>query len=160
MEEFKMSQKVIKTAEDCLAFHEMDLQSSTDLTGSNVSETIIPGDAIKSARVNLGLSMEMMAILMGVNLPAMVRYENISLPPYPQGAVSRKMALLINWMADEKSYNDIIHLLQKRKGLATLSGLLQTESVLTYMNITAIKRLNDSLDAEPVKNLVQIIGNA
>ncbi|MDR3135434.1 MAG: hypothetical protein LBU69_04985 [Deltaproteobacteria bacterium] len=133
-------------ASDYLAFHELDLQNSKDLVVTKVLEATIPCEAIRKARNSLGLSHELMAILLGINLPAMIRYENLSLPPYPQGAVSRKMAMLINWLADPKSSKDIAALLERRNGLATLSGLLQAESVITYVSLAGIK--NDSSHAE------------
>jgi hypothetical protein len=44
--------------------------------------------------------------------------------------------LLINWLSDETSRSEILDLLKKKtSGLATLSGLLQSESVATYLSM-------------------------
>ena len=125
------------SAEEYMAFHNLDLQHSTDLSGANVVESVIPASAVKMARETLGLSKETMAVLLGVTLCAWIRYENISVAPYPQGTVSRKMGILINWLADEKAKSDILNLLKRPTGLATLSGLLQSESVTTYIALSA-----------------------
>jgi hypothetical protein len=134
-----MNDYVVKSAEDYLAFHELDLQNSFDLTGTKVIEATIPSDAVRKTRMTLGLSLEMMAVLLGVNLSTMVRYETISLPPYPQGNISRKLGLLINWLADPNSCQEILGLIAKDNGLATLSGLLQTESVVTFISLAALR---------------------
>jgi hypothetical protein len=77
----------------------------------------------------------MFALLLGINLTAMLRYESISVPPYPQGNVSRKILLLSAWMADPKSAADIGELLSQDGGLATMSGLLQSESVSSFLKL-------------------------
>jgi hypothetical protein len=155
-----MPKQLSQNAEDYLAFHELDLQNSSDLDGSKIVEAAIPNEAVRKTRRTLGLNLEMMAILLGVNLSAMIRYENISLPPYPQGVVARKMGLLINWLTDNKSKGDILSLLSKDNGLATLSGLLQTESVLTFMRLTGQQNLPEgeegAFDGDPAR----VVGNA
>ncbi|MDR2386850.1 MAG: hypothetical protein LBE80_04595 [Deltaproteobacteria bacterium] len=153
-----MPKQLSQNAEDYLAFHELDLQNSSDLVGTKIVEASIPNEAVRRTRKTLGLNLDMMAILLGVNLSTMIRYENISLPPYPQGPVARKMGLLINWLADPRSKGDILNLLNKSNGLATLSGLLQTESVLTFMHLSNSKELGEgeNLTGDPG----QVVGNA
>jgi transcriptional regulator with XRE-family HTH domain len=159
-----MNNQVINSAEEYLAFHELDLQNSSDLTGTKIIEATIPNEAVRKTRLALGLSLELMAVLIGVNLAAMIRYENLSLPPYPQGNVSRKLGLLINWMADATSSQEIINLLTKKNGLATLSGLLQTESVVTYMNLASHKEAHqagqNNSSSSTFGGTGQVIGNA
>ncbi|MDR2366865.1 MAG: hypothetical protein LBF58_01945 [Deltaproteobacteria bacterium] len=150
---------VTPSAEEYLAFHELDLQNSSDLTGTKVTEAVIPVEAVRNCRLALGLNMEMMAVLLGVNLSSMVRYENISLPPYPQGAVSRKVGILINWLGDAKSRRDIVGLLSKPNGIATLSGLLQTESVITFLCLSSIKE-GEAEKTASFRDPAQVMGNA
>jgi transcriptional regulator with XRE-family HTH domain len=150
-----MNEFLHQDAEDYLAFHELDLQNSADLSGPKIIEATIPTEAVKKTRKTLGLTLELFAVLLGINLAAMIRYENISLPPYPQGHVSRKLGLLINWLADAKSSQDIKDLMSKDNGIATLSGLLQTESVSTYLSLSGLKRMG-----APDNGAGQVVGNA
>ncbi|MDR2301717.1 MAG: helix-turn-helix domain-containing protein [Deltaproteobacteria bacterium] len=149
-----------QNAEDYLAFHELDLQNSSDLVGNKIVEASIPNEAVRRTRIALGLNLDMMAILLGVNLSSMIRYENISLPNYPQGPVARKMGLLINWLADPKSKGDILNLLGRDNGLATLSGLLQTESVMTFMHLSSLKELSEDENKAFTGDPGQVVGNA
>jgi hypothetical protein len=160
----KMNNQAINNAEDYLAFHELDLQNSSDLTGKKIIEAAIPNEAVRKTRLALGLSLDLMAVLLGVNLAAMIRYENLSLPPYPQGNVSRKLGLLINWMADATSSQEIINLLARKNGLATLSGLLQTESVVTYLNLSSYNETHqggqNNSSPSDFGGTGQVVGNA
>jgi hypothetical protein len=156
-----MNHNVVQNAEDYLAFHELDLQNSNDLCGTKVIETDISNEAVRTARMTLGLSLELMAILLGVNLAAMIRYENISLPPYPQGNVSRKMGHLICWLSDPKSRDEILALIAKDNGLATLSGLLQSESVVTFMSLASLNRDSETDERnENYSTRNRVMGNA
>ena len=120
-------------ADHYLIQHELDLQDSNDLKYPGIVEREIAPEIVKDIRNTLNLNLEMFALLLGINLTAMLRYESISVPPYPQGNISRKICLLSAWLADSKSAADIHELLRQDEGLATLSGLLQSESVSSFL---------------------------
>jgi hypothetical protein len=155
-----MNEFVLQNAEDYLAFHEMDIQNSTDLVGIEHMHSIIPTEAVKKTRKTLGLNLEMFSILLGLNLATMIRYENLSLPPYPQGHASRKIGILINWLADKKSSQDIMNLLRKPNGLATLSGLLQSESVSTFLHMNERTADYSGENGDGGFNRSRVVGNA
>ena len=115
--------------------HELDLQASNALKSPGIVEREIPPELVKGLRNSLELNIEMFALLLGINLTAMLRYESISVPPYPQGNGYRKLCLLSSWMDDPKSATDIKGLLGQEGGLSTLSGLLQSESVNSYLQL-------------------------
>jgi DNA-binding transcriptional regulator YiaG len=133
-----MSKTMIHPAEDYLVQHELDIKDSIDLRCNGIVEKEIPPEIVRAIRNSLNLNLEMFALLLGINLTAMLRYESISVPPYPQGNVSRKLCLLSGWMADPKSAADIHTLLSNESGLATLSGLLQSESVNSFLRLAKL----------------------
>jgi hypothetical protein len=133
-------------AEEYLIQHELDLQDSNDLKVPGIMEREISPEFVKEIRHSLKLSLEMFALLLGINFMTMLRYESISVPPYPQGNISRKLCLLSGWLADPKSHSDIKTLLEKENGMATLSGLLQSESVSCFIQLT--NALEDSLNTQ------------
>jgi hypothetical protein len=139
-------------AEEYLSLHELDMKNSRDLAGEDVVESPIPVEMVRKTREALAMPIELFATLMGVKLPDMIRYENLGVPPFPQGAFSRKMAFLINWMADETSCAELRNLLKRANGLPTLSGLLQTESVAAFLSMSSAVRDEDfSMNLSPFR---------
>ncbi|MDR2456726.1 MAG: hypothetical protein LBE49_09065 [Deltaproteobacteria bacterium] len=132
-------------ADHYLIQHELDLQDSNDLRWPGIVERDIPPEVVKGLRNCLNLNLEMFALLLGINLTAMLRYESISVPPYPQGNVSRKLSLLSAWMSDPNSAADIHEMMAQEGGLSTLSGLLQAESVSSYLELA---KLHEKLGLE------------
>jgi hypothetical protein len=143
--ETEMNKLMMHPANEYLVQHELDLQDSNDLKCPGIVEREIPSEVVKAIRNTLDLNMEMFSLLLGINLTAMLRYESISVPPYPQGNISRKLCLLSAWLADPKSSADIRNLLATENGLATLSGLLQSESVSSFLQFAKLhdKSLKD-----------------
>jgi hypothetical protein len=136
--EIEMPRPLLHHADDYLIQHQLDIQDSADLKCPGIVEKEIHPEVVKALRNCLNLSLEMFALLLGVNLTAMLRYESLSVPPYPQGNISRKICLLSAWLADSKSAADIRELLSHEGGLATLSGLLQSESVTSYLELLKV----------------------
>ncbi|MDR1051940.1 MAG: hypothetical protein LBP95_12915 [Deltaproteobacteria bacterium] len=130
-----MSQASLKRAGDYLGRHETDNIDSRDVLGGKIADAHISVETVRKTREDLGLSAEMFAALMGVNVVDVNRYERVSMPPYPQGAVSRKMALLITWMGEAKTRREMLKMVRNANDFATLSGLLQTESVAIYTRL-------------------------
>lgn len=144
-----MPRTMLHHADDYLTQHELDIQDSNDLNCPGIVEKEISPEVVKALRTSLDLNLEMFALLLGINLTAMLRYESLSVPPYPQGNVSRKICILAGWMADPKSSADIRELLFQETGLATLSGLLQSESVAAFLQFAkAHETLGEDLKGE------------
>jgi DNA-binding transcriptional regulator YiaG len=126
----------LQPATDNIMQHEIDLQNANDLNSAEVSECGIPPETVKLLRESLNLSTELFALLLGVSVSAMIRYENISIPPFPQGHIARKIGILVGWMIDPKSSRDIIGMLNKENGLSVLAGLLHSESVAMFLQLS------------------------
>ena len=151
-----MPKLMMNPAEEYLVQHELDIQDSNDLKCPGIVEREIPSEVVKAIRTTLNLNLEMFSLLLGINLTAMLRYESISVPPYPQGNISRKLCLLSAWLADPKSAADIHNLLCTQNGLATLSGLLQSESVTSFLQFAKLHE--KSLDDRHLLESMSVVG--
>ncbi|MDR2456388.1 MAG: hypothetical protein LBE49_07340 [Deltaproteobacteria bacterium] len=147
-------------ADHYLIQHELDLQDSNDLKWPGIVERDISPEAVKSLRNCLNLNLEMFALLLGINLTAMLRYESLSVPPFPQGNVSRKLSLLSAWLSDAASAAYIHEMMGQEGGLSTLSGILQSESVSSYLELAKIHERFGVEDEESGLPLAKACGQA
>ncbi|MDR1546249.1 MAG: helix-turn-helix domain-containing protein [Deltaproteobacteria bacterium] len=116
--------------------HELDIFFADDLAGAHVVEMATPTAVIKAVREALGLTNTEFALLLGISPNALMRYETLSAPVFPQGNFSRKFHLLRRWTSEAESMATLRRLLQMHKGIATVSGILQAESVSMHMSLT------------------------
>ncbi|MDR3203949.1 MAG: hypothetical protein LBV23_04290 [Deltaproteobacteria bacterium] len=130
--------------------HEIDIKDSFDLFGPEITENKIDCEMIQFIKKTLDIGSETLALLLGINHNTMLRYELLSAPPFPQGNAARKLYVLIGWLNDPISANDIKTLMSKPNGLSTLSGLLQSESVSIYQRFSPLSNKEvDLVDRKP-----------
>jgi transcriptional regulator with XRE-family HTH domain len=140
--------------EEFLVSHQIDIRNAYDLGKNEADEAFISTQMVEATRNSLGLDLESFAVLLGIDVPTLIRYEHVSMPPYPTTNTARKIGLLVNWLSDEKSGQSIVELMGKTTGLATLSGLLQAESVNILININAsLAQKQARLSDEPAENI-------
>jgi DNA-binding transcriptional regulator YiaG len=136
LEDSTMHNLRLQSAADYIKQHELDLIDANDICSSNVQEYDIPTETVKMVRESLELSTELFAQLLGISVSTVFRYENVSLPPFPQGHIARKIGILVGWLNDPKSATDIRKMLSKQDGLSVLAGLLQSESVTMFLKLS------------------------
>lgn len=114
-------------------------------------------DDVKKIRVELELTQEELATILGITKASVIRYESVDPKKYspPQGDTAHKLNVLENLLKNPKDRTDLQELRKEKGGIANIGSLITMGAILFPAPILGALFLANILGAPSVKSLIK-----